>query len=231
MSVELVIFDMAGTTVRDKGNVASSFISAFAENGIDVPLPDVKKIMGFRKKDAIRILLDKYYSSHTGNLEELIEKIHDSFTRTMIGFYEQDQELMPLPFAEEIFQQLKDKGIKIALNTGFTHAIAETILKRLHWDANRNIDFVIASDEVPQGRPYPYMIHTIMERLEVKEAANVVKIGDTEVDIEEGRNAGCGLVISVTTGAYTRQQLEQYGPDKIIDSLSELSTILTVALN
>jgi phosphonatase-like hydrolase len=231
MSIELVVFDMAGTTVRDKGNVASSFIKAFAENDIEVPISEVKKVMGFRKKDAIRILLDKHYISHTENLEELIEKIHDSFVRTIIGLYEQDEELTPLPFAEEIFQQLKDKGIKIALNTGFTHAIAETILKRLHWNENKNIDFVISSDEVPQGRPYPYMIHTIMDTLQVKDASKVVKIGDTEVDIEEGRNAGCGLVISVTTGAYTREQLEQYRPDVIIDSLAELRSILTHAIN
>ena len=60
------------------------------------------------------------------------------------------------------------------------------------------------------------------------EAANVVKIGDTEVDIAEGRNTGCGLVVAVTTGAYTRTELEQYHPDYIIDSLQELPGILNL---
>jgi phosphoglycolate phosphatase-like HAD superfamily hydrolase len=50
----------------------------------------------------------------------------------------------------------------------------------------------------------------------------VVKVGDTEVDVLEGRNAQCGKVIAVTTGAYTRAQLEQYSPDHIIDSLEQL---------
>jgi phosphoglycolate phosphatase-like HAD superfamily hydrolase len=49
------------------------------------------------------------------------------------------------------------------------------------------------------------------------------------VDIEEGRNAGCGIVVGVTTGAYTRDQLEAYHPDHIIDGLQELELIIEMA--
>src|SRR6266700_1324477 len=136
---ELVIFDMAGTTVRDPGNVADSFMHAFRENGIDIPREEVKKVMGFRKKDAIRMLLDKYPLTTQGNTDELIGKIHDVFIHTMISFYENDYELSALPHAEEIFAQLNEQGILVALNTGFTRAIADTILNRLQWNDNRNI--------------------------------------------------------------------------------------------
>jgi phosphoglycolate phosphatase-like HAD superfamily hydrolase len=54
----------------------------------------------------------------------------------------------------------------------------------------------------------------------------VVKIGDTEVDINEGINAGCAIVVAVTTGAFTRDQLEPYAPDYIIDNLSELPALI-----
>ncbi len=47
----------------------------------------------------------------------------------------------------------------------------------------------------------------------------VVKVGDTSVDVLEGQFAGCGLVVAVTTGAYTREQLVEYQPDHIIDSM------------
>ena len=88
------------------------------------------------------------------------------------------------------------------------------------------IDYVISSDEVPEGRPHPYMIQSIMSALGVADVASVAKVGDTEVDIEEARNAGCGAVISVTTGAYTREQLANFKPDHIIDSLHELPAII-----
>src|SRR6185295_18333536 len=133
-NVQLVVFDMAGTTVRDRGNVGIAFMDAFRENGIEVPLTEVKKVMGFKKKDAIRTLLNKFNTAPSGNLDEQIEKIHDAFIRNMISFYENDPEISALPHVEETFQWLKQRGVKIALNTGFTRAIADTILKRLHWD-------------------------------------------------------------------------------------------------
>lgn len=36
-TIQLVVFDIAGTTVRDKGNVAGSFIAAFHHFGFDIP--------------------------------------------------------------------------------------------------------------------------------------------------------------------------------------------------
>lgn len=224
MTVELVVFDIAGTTVSDKGNVKESFLKAFEQAGFPVPEDEVNNVMGYRKVDAIKMLLEKYYPEQKEN-ERLISEIHFSFTNDMIQFYE-ETELTPLPHAKEIFSQLKQKGIKIALNTGFTQAITNTILKRIGWNDNDTIDYVISSDEVPYGRPHPYMIQKIKKELNIKDVQAIVKVGDTEVDIIEGQNAGCGLVISVTTGAYTREQLKEYNPDYIIDSLAELPAII-----
>lgn len=225
MAVQLVVFDIAGTTVRDKGSVADAFMEAAAQYGISVPHEEVNKVMGFRKKEAIRILLNKFYLEQE-DIDGLIEKIHDAFTHNMISFYKQDTELAALPYAEETFAWLKQRGIKIALNTGFTRPITDTILQRLQWNSKGMIDMVITSDEVPEGRPRPYMIAAIMKQLEIADAGQVAKVGDTEVDVEEGRNAGCGLVVGVTTGAYTRSELEQYNPDTIIDSLAELPPLI-----
>lgn len=225
MSIQLVVFDIAGTTVRDKGSVASAFMEAAAQYGVILPREAVNKVMGLRKKEAIRILLDKFYLEQD-NIEGLIEKIHDAFTHNMIGFYERDAELAPMPHAAETFAWLKQRGIKIALNTGFTRPITDTILHRLQWNSDGLIDMVITSDEVPEGRPQPYMIAAIMKQLEVADAGQVAKVGDTEVDVEEGRNAGCGLVVGVTTGAYTRSELEPCNPDSIIDSLAELPPLI-----
>jgi phosphonatase-like hydrolase len=223
--IQLVVFDMAGTTIRDKGNVGKAFIDAFKENGIDIPVEEVKKVMGWRKIDAVKMLLKKFHPNGADQ-DVFAEKIHDAFIKNMIRHYEEDSTLGPLPYVEEIFADLKQRGVKIALNTGFPRSIADTILRRLNWEAGKTIDAVIASDEVPEGRPHPYMIRSVMEQLKVTDSHAVAKVGDTEVDVEEGRSAGCGLVVSVTTGAYSRGQLEQYKPDKIIDSLAELSSLI-----
>jgi phosphonatase-like hydrolase len=115
-------------------------------------------------------------------------------------------------------------GIKIGLDTGFSKDIASLIFNRLQW-AGR-IDYMVASDEVKNGRPFPDMIQKIMSELGIEDTNEVVKVGDTEVDVNEGINAGCKYVIGITTGSFKREQLEPYHPTHIIDDISEVIAII-----
>lgn len=226
MSIELVVFDIAGTTVADKGNINDVFRVAFLNAGIEnVDAADVDEVMGYRKKEAIEIIVAKYKPGYE-NDEAFIDAIHEDFTSQMVAFYETCDGLVPLPFAEKVFRELHTNKVKVALNTGFTRVITTPILKRLGWDNASFIDEVICSDEVPEGRPRPFMIEQLMQKLNITNAEDVAKVGDTKVDIEEGQNAGCGIVIGVTTGAYTKEQLIKYQPDYIIDSLEILPSLI-----
>jgi phosphoglycolate phosphatase-like HAD superfamily hydrolase len=104
--------------------------------------------------------------------------------------------------------------------------IVDAIVDRMGWMDNGLINASIASDEVEMGRPYPLMINTLMNDLGISSAAEVIKTGDTMVDIQEGRMAGCGLVIGITTGAYTYDELAEYAPDHIINNLLDLKQLL-----
>lgn len=227
MTTTLVVFDMAGTTVSDKGNVNKAFREALAEENIVVSIEEVNTLMGYRKIEAItRMVVKQAPAIAPPEQTALIEKIHNRFNRIMIDFYQTDTDLQPLPYAEKIFGMLQERGIQVALNTGFTRVITDAILQRLGWDRSPLINAIICSDEVPEGRPQPYMIQSVMQKLGIADAKEVVKVGDTEVDVKEGRNAGCGFVAAVTTGAYTREQLSDYHPDAIIDSLQELPAFI-----
>jgi phosphonatase-like hydrolase len=223
MQIHLAVFDIAGTTVVDENFVALAFKKAFSEFGFDIGEEDINPLMGYKKTYAIERMLKKLGAEYDA---ELVEDIHAAFTEEMIDFYEYDPQVKPLPSVEETLQLLKEKGIRIAFNTGFPRAIADVIMNRLQWKEKGLADDYIASDEVNEGRPQPYMIKELMQRAGIQNAEAVAKIGDTEVDIHEGKNAGCGLVIAVTTGAYRREELEQYGPDHIIDTLAELPRLI-----
>jgi phosphonoacetaldehyde hydrolase len=60
---------------------------------------------------------------------------------------------------------------------------------------------MICTSEVPQGRPAPWMIFRLMERLDVYPPHAVLKIGDTAPDIAEGRNAGVWTAGVTATGS------------------------------
>jgi phosphoglycolate phosphatase-like HAD superfamily hydrolase len=65
-----------------------------------------------------------------------------------------------------------------------------------------------------------------MARLGVRDALKVAKVGDTKADLEEGTNAGCGLVIGVTTGSCSRQQLQAWPHTHILESVAEVPALL-----
>ncbi len=223
MAFKLAVFDMAGTTVEDQDAVAHSFVSAFRKNGIEVAPDVVKPLMGYKKTLAIETVLKEKGVEYS---VESIDKIHEDFVDEMVTHYRESDDVKPLPGAEQLFRNLHSKGISIALNTGFPRIIADTIVERLGWKKDELIDDYIASDEVEKGRPEPFMIRALMLRAGVTDSSEVLKVGDTEVDINEGRNAGCGLVVAVTTGAFTRQQLEPYNADHIVDNLNSLEDLI-----
>ncbi len=62
-----------------------------------------------------------------------------------------------------------------------------------------------------------------MERFGIADPRRVAKVGDTPADLLEGNNAGCGLIVGVTQGTHTRQQLEPYPHTSLIDTIAGLS--------
>lgn len=226
MSIALVVFDIAGTTVRDNDNVGEAFQAALDKFGYQIPLDQINPYMGYEKNTAIREILKTYQGGAEVIDEDHVAAIHRSFVGRMVRYYE-TREIEPLPHVEETFAKLHERGIQVALNTGFSRNIADVIIEKLGWFDRQLIDFMIASDEVPSGRPYPDMIHKMMAKAGIADPLQVAKVGDTEVDINEGRNAACRYVIGVTTGAYTREQLEPYHPTHIIDDIADVMDIVS----
>lgn len=221
MPIKLAVFDMAGTTVYDNNNVADAFVHAFNFYELDTTGININHLMGYKKTVAIETVLKQIGNTYDA---DLIEDIHLEFMHEMLDHYRSSDDIRPLPFAEDVFDELRKQNIKVTLNTGFSQNIADVIIERLGWA--KYIDSYISSSEVTVGRPSADMILELMLRTGITDSGEVVKIGDTAVDINEGRNAGCGLVVSITTGAYSKDELLQYSPDFIIGNLSELPPLI-----
>src|SRR5262249_21782852 len=88
------------------------------------------------------------------------------------------------------------------------------------------LDATIASDEVQQGRPHPDMIRRAMELTGVSDPGRVAKVGDTPADLHEGEAAQCALIVGVTSGSHTRDELAAHPHTHLIDRLSTLLTLV-----
>jgi phosphonatase-like hydrolase len=221
--IELVVFDLAGTTVHDGDAVNSCFRAALAVVGVNADPATVNLVMGLPKREAIRRLLAQ---SERSLADEKINAIHADFVKRMQHHYATASSIHEVPGATATFGLLRRQGIKVALNTGFSRDIVEVLLARLGWHSPAIIDAVVTSDEVARGRPHPDMIRLLMARLGIDDARKVVKVGDTWADLEEGANAGCGLVIGVTTGSFTREQLQSRPHSHIVGSVAEVPALL-----
>ena len=224
MQIELVIFDMAGTTVNDEDGVNRAVREALAAAGIDVSRDAVNAVMGIPKPVALRQLIEQ---SPRSELIGQLEPIHADFVIRMKRFYETDSSVHEIAGAGEVFRRLRAAGIKVALDTGFSRDIVDVVLKRLGWKQGV-VDTTVTSDEVECGRPQPDMVFKAMRDLGIADVRRVAKVGDTPADLEEGTRAGCGLVIGVTGGSHTAQQLQPYQHTHLIGSISELPAILGV---
>lgn len=229
MSIKLVVFDMAGTTVEDKDNVHASLIQAFKKYDFSILREDANKVMGIPKPVAIQQLLKDEFGIKSPRLNDLTVKIHKAFLDDMISFYKNDSSVREKKNASKIFELLKEKKIKVGIDTGFSRDIADTIIKRLEWKKNNLIDFSVTSDEVKNGRPHPDMIFEAMKIAGIKWSNEVAKVGDTVSDLQEGTSAGCKFVIGITTGAYTRNELAKAKHTHLITDLMEVADIVTEA--
>ncbi|MFN0108258.1 MAG: phosphonatase-like hydrolase [Blastocatellia bacterium] len=228
MQIELVVFDMAGTTVSEGGAVYKALRDTLAENGLKVDAEAIHQVKGTDKREALRVLIEQ--SEMRDELLPGLKAIHEDFVERLLSFYRADPAITEFSGTSETFRRLKANGIKVALNTGFSRDIAQTLIDRLGWERQGLIDASITSDEVEAGRPHPFMIRALMQRLGINETSRVAKVGDAPADLLEGKNAGCGLVIGVTYGSSTREQLTQHPHDHLIDSIAELQALQLSAL-
>jgi phosphonatase-like hydrolase len=226
LRIALVIFDMAGTTVAEGSAVYQCLRDTLAANGLEIPAESIDEVKGMDKREALRILIEN--SAMRNRLLPGLDALHKDFVERMIEFYRSDPTVTEMPGASETFRRLHRAGIKVALNTGFSRQIVDALLERLGWASTGLIDATVASDEVERGRPHPDMIRHLMFKLGLTHPQRTVKVGDTPADLLEGRNAGCGLVVGVTGGSCTAEQLEKFPHDHLINSVSQIPELLGV---
>jgi phosphonatase-like hydrolase len=226
MTFELFVFDIAGTTLNDTGGiVAQCFEQALEENDQHFSQDQINTVMGYRKIDAIRMLLSEDAAPLSASEEKQAQDIHDLFLQKINTYY-LEKDIREIDGISELFSELANRGIKIALNTGFSRSTTDIIVQKLGWQDQGLINTSITSDEVAEGRPYPDMINTLVSRLGISSNSAVAKVGDTPSDLLEGKNADCGLTIGVLYGTHTKDQLVKYDHDYLISAPSEILAIL-----
>ncbi|MGP5429849.1 phosphonoacetaldehyde hydrolase [Enterococcus malodoratus] len=254
MSVNTIILDWAGTTV-DFGCMApvAAFKKAFENKNIELTSEEIRKPMGMLKIDHIKQLLalDKVkrqwfnlYSRPSVEADVLV--IYQDFEKYLFADLAENSHLKPE--TKQAMKKIKQLGYNIGSTTGYTKDMMAVVFETAKVEGYHP-DYVVTPDDVDSlGRPYPFMIFDNMRYFQNHSMEEVIKVGDTISDIQEGKNAGV-LSIAVTEGSsvmglsleeykqLSKEEMEllnqqtaeifyQQGADLCIKNLLELAEIL-----
>ncbi|MFE3766531.1 phosphonatase-like hydrolase [Streptomyces sp. NPDC059104] len=219
----LIVLDMAGTTVADGGLVERAFEHAAGRLGVEPGSADhaaklqyVRDTMGESKISVFR---------HLFGTEELARRANSAFEQAY-GELVDGGLVAPLPGARETIEELRADGRTVVLTTGFARVTQDAILDALGWRDLADLTLCPA-DAGGRGRPYPDMVLTAFLRTgAVADVRHTVVAGDTAYDVLSGNRAGAGIVAGVLTGAHDRAALTGAGATHVLGSIAELPALL-----
>lgn len=217
MKIEAVLFDVVGTTVREKEKsaVVNCLQDAFAAHRITVPVELIRAQRGKEKREMIStILMAMKAPLHLTNAVLLefkklfIQRLHNF--ETMDGF-------------TDVIQHLISKQVRIGIGTGLSADLFTMIIGHLHWDV-KSFDYIGTAENAGRGRPSPEMINDMVAKLGL-DPLTLLKVGDTTADIQEGKNAGV-LTAAILSGTQPDITLLNAQPNFILYKLTELKEIV-----
>ncbi|MGW0557572.1 phosphonatase-like hydrolase [Streptomyces sp. NPDC002926] len=222
--LNLVVLDMAGTTVADGGLVEQAFVAAAERVGAEpdsMPgmLDYVRATMGESKISVFRHLFGD--ETRAGQANTAFEEAYGELVDA--------GRIAPVPGARTAVEELRAQGRTVVLTTGFARATQDAILAALGWQDLVELTLCPA-DAGGRGRPYPDMVLTAFLRTgAVDGVQQIAVVGDTSYDMLSGVRSGAGVVAGVLTGAHDKRQLEQHGATHVLGSVAELPGLLAGA--
>jgi phosphonoacetaldehyde hydrolase len=215
LHIRAIMLDWAGTTV-DHGSMAPvlALQTLFAQHGITLSTEDARRDMGRLKRDHIQAILAlpnicAEWNSINGRKpgEAEVLSLFGEFGPLQMKIIAQHSQL--IPGVSQVVKDWQNRGIRIGSTTGYTRQMLIPVLIQAA-EQGFQPDASVCPDEVGAGRPAPWMLMKNAQLLDVYPLTTCVKIGDTVVDIEEGKNAGMWTIGLTRTGNLVGFDSEQW---------------------
>ena len=247
--IRAVLLDWAGTAI-DHGSRAPAlvFIEVFAAVGIELTESEARGPMGLAKRDHIAAILalprirESWLQAHGREPSAAdVDGIYGRFLPLQKAVLADHCE--PIPGVLDAIDFCRRHGIAIGSTTGYTRELMDIVVPTAARSGFAP-DVVVCSDDVPAGRPAPWMNLRAAELLGIRPSAAVVVIDDTAPGAAAGRNArmttlgvtltGNGLGLSVAQvgsipadelvlrAASVRTTLLEAGADECLGGVADL---------
>ena len=214
MVIDHICFDLDGTLVKSDKTIYRSTLKALEQLNINGSIDEEKfnQMIGMHFVDIFEVL-----KIDVPDFDEFIE-IYKSH------YFDFINESVLYPNVEETLSYLKDKwNIKLSLLTTKGQDQAEKIIK--YFRLNKYFDFIMGRRDGIAHKPSAEPLLIICNELNIK-SANTMMVGDTEIDISCGKNAGA-LSCAVSYGFRSEDKLLIQNPDFLFKSIIDLKQFLS----
>jgi len=210
--VDLITFDLDGTLVDTRQDIAESVNFALQQLGLQrLSLQQVMQNVG----DGVRMLLQRSLPpEHQDELQTAVALFKQHYGEHLLvhsRFY---------PGVPDMLDHFREKLLAVVSNKPeqFTRRMLDGLSI-----ANR-FAAVLGGDSASELKPSPELLLKVLAQVQAQ-AARAIMVGDSPSDIEAGRAAGM-LTCAVSYGYRPRDVLLPAQPDIVIDDIRELKTLL-----
>lgn len=214
MIVEAVIFDLDGTILDTLGDLTNSVNFALLKNGLPARTQtEVNSFVG----NGIRLLIERAVPENTA--KDVTDLCFEDFK----SHYRDNSAVLTKAYdgIGELLISLRQKGIKTAVVSNKADFAVKTLVVDYF---NGLFDYSAGEKDNVRRKPYPDSVLNAIEYLGVNKE-KCLYIGDSDVDIQTARNTGIKC-ISVTWGFRSKEFLESFSPDYIVNSPQEILNII-----
>lgn len=213
---KLIIFDLDGTILDTLPTIAYYGNLALSENGFDtIEEEKYKDFLGFGRVELIHRMLRYLGEDNDTNYENVAKVYDDAYlknTSYLTG---------PYDGIKDMLSSLSHMGCSLAVLSNKPHDATVPTIESFFPDTFLR---VWGKKESYPPKPHPESALALCNELGLS-PEDTIFIGDTEVDIQTGKNAGFST-IGVTWGFRKRSEVEEIGADYIVSSPVEITRIV-----
>ncbi|MBI5575206.1 MAG: HAD-IA family hydrolase [Deltaproteobacteria bacterium] len=207
-AVRLLVFDLDGTLIDSKEDIANSVNHALGEFGYHA-LPH-EKIYSYVGDGATMLIRRAVGDDGNGVLSSVLDAFLSDYRRRLLDT------TLPYPGVAESLEEWAGR-YDMAVLTNKPLDMTHSILSGLSLD--RYFADVIGGDSLDSKKPNPEGLIRIMRRRS-SQPGETIMVGDSRNDVLAGRGAGvrsCGVTYGLGAAGF-----EEHPPDFTIDSFPEL---------
>ncbi len=216
MRFRCVLFDLDGTLVDSRDDIASSLDATLVRHGYGAV--GAERVAGF-VGDGARVLVERALHDAGGDLGET-----DAMLETYLDEYRHrhlDRTTL-YPGVAETLDRLRDVGVRCGVVTNKPFEFTASLLE--HLAVASHFDVVIGGDSTAERKPSPAPVRAAVEACGAVVESSAI-VGDGDADMKAGVAAGV-YTIGVTYGFRSSAELRAFGAAALIDTMLELPAVL-----